>query len=466
MRRPSQNDEQVASSLDRSLSPTLSQREREQTIACSEFFHGQTLTEWLARLERLHPTAIELGLERVGDVWRRLHPGPVPFKVITVGGTNGKGSSVALLEAIYRAAGYRTGCYTSPHMERFNERIRLDGQEAQDDLIVGALEAVEGQRGGISLTYFEFTTLAAFHLFSQHRLDVAILEVGLGGRLDAVNILDADVSLITSIAFDHMEWLGHDLDQIAREKAGIMRPGRPCVFNGDRPVQGLLDAAGETGARLLLRGRDYFWEPEEQGWSWRTGRSEPVREQVRSYREYPGLPIPRLRGQHQLHNAAAVLAVVESLRLDLPVSRDQVRQGLQEAFLPGRFQVIPGDIPLVLDVAHNPEAAGVFAATLAEMPCEGRTIAVFGILGDKDAAGVIAPLLDRVDHWCVAAPDTERALPVDALVEALESAGAGSVSRHGGLAGAYGHALEMAAKGDRILVFGSFYTVSAVSRLI
>jgi len=388
-------------------------------------------------------------------VWRRLHPGPLSFKVITVGGTNGKGSSVAMLEAIYRAAGFRACAYVSPHIQRFNERIRLDGQEAPDDLIVEALEAVERQRGDVSLTYFEYTTLAALHLFSQHRPDVAILEVGLGGRLDAVNLLDADVALITSIAFDHMDWLGHDLNQIAREKAGIMREGRPCVFNGERPVPGLVEAARERGAHLLIRGQDYQWQAEDEGWSWRMGE-----------RCLSGLPLPRLRGRHQLHNAAAVLAVVESLRMALPLGRDAVREGLLTAYQPCRFQVIPGDITHVLDVAHNPEAAAVFAATLAEMRCEGRTLAVFGILADKDAAGVITPLLDRVDHWCVAAPDTPRALPAAGLVEALGKAGARAVSSHGTLAQAWRHAREMAVKGDRILVFGSFYTVSAVSRLI
>jgi len=388
-------------------------------------------------------------------VWRRLHPGPVSFKVITVGGTNGKGSSVAMLEAIYRAAGFRACAYVSPHIQRFNERIRLDGQEAPDDLIVEALEAVERQRGDVSLTYFEFTTLAALHLFSQHRPDVAILEVGLGGRLDAVNLLDADVVLITSIAFDHMDWLGHDLNQIAREKAGIMRAGRPCVFNGEQPVPGLVEAARERGANLLIRGRDYQWQAEDEGWSWRMGE-----------RCLSGLPLPRLRGRHQLHNAAAVLAVVESLRMALPLGRDAVREGLLTAYQPCRFQVIPGDVTHVLDVAHNPEAAAVFAATLADMPCEGRTLAVFGILGDKDAVGVVAPLLGVVDHWCVAAPDTARALAADALVEVLDSAGARAVSSHRNIGQAYGYAAEIAQDSDRIVIFGSFYTVAAVLGLM
>lgn len=413
------------------------------------------MAEWLAWLERLHPTTIDLGLERVGEVWRRLSPGPLPFKVITVGGTNGKGSSVAMLEAIYRAAGYRAGAYTSPHLLCFNERIRLDGTMASDAAIVTAFEAVEAQRQGVSLTYFEFTTLAALHLFLLHRPEVVILEVGLGGRLDAVNLLDADVALITSIAFDHEAWLGSDLDQIAREKAGILRSGRTAVFNGERPPQGLREVADRVGARLLLRQRDYAIEREGAGWNWRRGEAL-----------YGGLPLPRLRGGHQLHNAVAVLAVVDALQPELPVSREAVRQGLLTAHQPCRFQVIPGDPAIVLDVAHNPEAAAVFAATLADMACTGRTLAVFGILDDKDVAKVIAPLRDRVDLWCIAAPDSPRALPVEALADTLVAAGATAVERFATPAQAFAHARGIAGPADRILVFGSFYTVAAVLPLL
>lgn len=411
----------------------------------------QTLDQWLHWQEGLHPTAIELGLERPGRVLRRLHPEPPPFTVITVGGTNGKGSSVAMAEAILRAAGYRVGAYTSPHLIRYNERVRIAGQPVTDEALCAAFDRVDRVRGDISLTYFEFGTLAAVDIFYGEGLDVAILEVGLGGRLDAVNLIDPDVSLITSVALDHQAWLGEDRESIGREKAGILRAGRPAVCGDPEPPQALMGEAARLGAELHCIGRDYGFRIDdgEGTWAWWAGA-----------RHRNALPRPALRGEIQYRNAAGVLMALEALSDRLPLSQQAVRDGLMQAGLPGRFQVVPGEPLLILDVAHNPEAAAELAANLRRMPATGRTLAVVGMLGDKDVETVAGVLAPAVDKWFPAGLEGDRALDGDSLAKRLRGGGVetGPVSET--VPAALEKARGTALPGDRIVVFGSFFTVA------
>lgn len=409
-----------------------------------------SLDDWLVRIGRLHPRPIELGLDRVGAVWRRMGL-TLPAAVITVGGTNGKGSCVAMLEAMLRAGGYRVGTYTSPHLLRFNERVRVDGVEADDRTLCRALEAVESARGEISLTYFEHVTLAALRVFAQTAPEVIVLEVGLGGRLDAVNILDADVAIVSTVDLDHQEWLGPDRDSIGREKAGIFRSGRAAVFGGDDPPAGLVKHADRLGARLLLAGRDFKARVREDGWDWEgLGRQRP------------GLPLPALRGSFQVRNAAAAIAALEAVSDRLPLSTVALREGLLDVRLPGRFDVFPGPITLIFDVAHNPEAARALAENLARHAADGgRTFAVFSMLRDKDIAGVARILAPQVAAWFYAPLDAARAATAEELAEGLGAAGVGAIAHgHSDLLAALAAAGSAARQGDRILVFGSFYTVS------
>ncbi len=412
----------------------------------------QHLKGWLDWQARLHPSSIELGLDRVAAVWRRLCPHPFPAAVITVAGTNGKGSCVAMLEAILRAAGHRVGSYTSPHLLRYNERIRIDGAEASDRAICQAFERIDQARGDRSLTYFEFGTLAALDIFTRSSLDIVILEVGLGGRLDAVNIIDPDVALITSIALDHTDWLGDDLEQIAREKAGILRAGRPAVFAGANPQQALLQHAAALDAPLAVAGRDFGATVMEDGWSWQ-GIGPPVQ----------GLPFPALSGACQLQNAAAVLQVIALLPEAVGVAPEALSRGLAQAELAGRFQRIPGPVELVLDVAHNPAAARVLADSLQESPCRGRTLALFAIGSDKDAAAVAQALSPHVDEWFLATLEGARGLPASELQRRLGRLQPPLRTRTApGVGQAYEMALGSAKAGDRVLVFGSFLTVAGV----
>lgn len=316
------------------------------------------LQGWLSWQETLHPTSIDLGLERVAAVWARLCPEPVPFAVITIAGTNGKGSCATMLESIYRAAGIRTGCYTSPHLLRYNERIRLDGKALADAALCAAFERVDEARGESTLTYFEIGTLAALDLFVRSAPELVILEVGLGGRLDAVNILDPDVAVVTTIGLDHTAWLGETLDEIAAEKAGIFRHGRPAVVGHRAPSSSLIERAHRLGCDLLVLGRDFDWQEEGRTWRW-TGPE----------RSWSGLPAPALRGTFQRDNAATVLMAVSRLDHLLPVSGDGLRSGLRRASLAGRFQVIPGEVTWILDVAHNAQAAQSLAESLRSFQC-------------------------------------------------------------------------------------------------
>jgi dihydrofolate synthase/folylpolyglutamate synthase len=409
------------------------------------------LDDWLAHIERVHPRTIEMGLERVAAVRRALELEP-RFPIITVGGTNGKGSACALLEAILSHAGYRVGCYTSPHLLRYNERVRLLRAEASDAQLIEALQAVEAARGDRQLTYFEFSTLAAVWLFQQQGVDVAILEVGLGGRLDAVNVFDAHCALIMSIELDHLEYLGETREDIGREKARILRGARPAVCADAHPPQTLLDHADEVGAKLLLIGRDFGFEAAPQQWRYWGPRGERH-----------GLPHPALRGDCQISNAAACLAALDALHERLPVSAGDVRTGLLTVENPGRFQVLPGRPIVILDVAHNPAAAAALARNLSRMPRTGRTYAIFAMLRDKDMAGVIAALKPHIDEWLVAG--IEGARGTDSLFMQQELARAGVleiVSTWASITDAYTQACDMAGENDRIIVFGSFHTVAAV----
>ncbi|CAB3727073.1 bifunctional tetrahydrofolate synthase/dihydrofolate synthase [Trinickia soli] len=422
-----------------------------------------TLDAWLEHLESAHPVGIDMGLTRIRKVKDALML-DLDCPVITVGGTNGKGSTCAMLESILRAAGYHVGCHTSPHLLQFNERARIDGENATDDALLPHFEAVEAARQGlaepVSLTYFEFTTLAILHLFASRKLDAVILEVGLGGRLDAVNIIDADCAIVTSIDIDHTEYLGDTREKIAFEKAGIFRPGRPAICADPAPPQTLIDHAQAIGAELWLFGRDFRYEgqagSERQQWSY-----------VGPTMRRSALAYPALRGANQLINTSAALAALEALRDRLPVSAQDVRLGLANVELAGRFQVLPGRPSVVLDVAHNPHAAAVLAQNLGSMGFFRYTYAVFGAMRDKDIEGVVGHLKGEIDHWCVTDLPLGRAASgadLEAIVRAtgVQDGPDSSIRRFASPAEAFQDALSRATDDDRIVVFGSFYTVAGV----
>ena len=422
------------------------------TIAASQP-KPQTLGQWLEHIERVHPSSIEMGLERTLRVRQTLGLNP-SFPVITVGGTNGKGSACAMLEAILHHAGYRVGCYTSPHLLRYNERVRVACREASDAALCQAFAAVEAARGSTVLTYFEFGTLAAMRLFAEACIDVAILEVGLGGRLDAVNAFDADCALVMSVDLDHMDYLGDTREAIGFEKAGIFRHGRPAVCADRDPPQALQQHAARTGARLLLIGRDFDYAEDKVQWQFSGPQGN------RS-----GLPHPTLRGRYQLANASACLAALDALRERLPVTMNDIRAGLLQAHLPGRFQVLPGRPMMILDVAHNPHAAKALAENLSVMH-GGRTLAVFAMLRDKDIAGVISVVRPHVDHWLIAGIEAARGAPAALLRRELDAAGVTvPVTECTSIAAACTQACDMATENDRIIVFGSFYTVAAAMQV-
>ncbi|HSE13014.1 MAG TPA: bifunctional tetrahydrofolate synthase/dihydrofolate synthase [Rudaea sp.] len=420
----------------------------------------QTLDDWLDYQQRVHPRSIELGLARVREVWKRLGaPAPAPV-VITVGGTNGKGSTVAFLEAMLAAMGKRVGCYTSPHLLRYSERVRLLGSEATDDELIDAFERIERARlaaaaEAIPLTYFEFGTLAALWIFAQNRLDVAVLEVGLGGRLDAVNIVDADAAIVTTVDLDHQDWLGNDRDSIGYEKAGIFRAARPAILGMREPPAGLLAEATRIGARVCRLGVDYDWTALATGWRWRAADTTV------------DLPPPQLAAPCQTDNAAAAVAALHRLRERIGWNGAALGQGVRSAKLPARLQRFPrhGAAEVIVDVAHNPQAAGVLAQWLRENPIAGRTLAVFGALADKDIGGIVAPLLPCVDIWLLGGLDaqTPRGLSAAQLQERAGTAmpAVASVRVHADLRDALAAAQAKAGHRDRIVAFGSFYVAAA-----
>lgn len=413
----------------------------------------KTLQEWLDFCERLHPVTIDMGLDRVREVGQRLD---LRFScpVITVAGTNGKGSTCAMLEAILLQAGYRTGVYTSPHLVHFEERCRLAGESASPEALAEAFAAVEAVRGEVSLTYFEFSTLAILWLMRRAELDAVILEVGLGGRLDAVNIVDTDCAVITSIDLDHMAILGNDREAIGREKAGIMRSGRPVVVSDPVPPGTVIDFAQAISADLWLMGRDFNFSGDKQQWAW-AGRG----------RRYSGLAYPALRGANQLLNASGVLAALEALRARIPVTAQAVRNGLAMVELPGRFQIVPGEPVLVLDVAHNPHSVAALSENLDAMGFYPTTHAVFGAMADKDLTPMLGRIQSLVDHWYFTDLPVQRAataVDLQQVLRALNTRKNVSSSVHANPRDALQAAIAAAEPADRIVVFGSFHTVGGV----
>jgi dihydrofolate synthase/folylpolyglutamate synthase len=417
----------------------------------------QTLDDWLAHCERLHPKTIDMTLDRVNAVRDRLGM-RFDAPVITVAGTNGKGSTCAMLESIARQAGYRVGLYIKPHLVHFEERCRIDGAPVAAEALLPHFQAVEAARGDLTLTYFEFTTLAILRALATEPLDLVILEVGLGGRLDAVNTIDADCAVITSIALDHTDYLGPDRESIGREKAGILRTGRPAICSDPQPPQSIIDRAREISADLRVSGRDFHFTGDRQQWNWQ-GRQ----------RRYAGLAYPALRGANQLLNAAGALAAFEALHDRLPIAAQAVRSGLALVELPGRFQIVPGQPALVLDVGHNPQAVAVLAQNLDQMGFYPRTFAVFGAMRDKDLAGVLKPVAPLIDAWHLADLPIERAARAEELKPITEAASRSAatgrvvpVECHSTPSAALAAALAAADPADRIVVFGSFYTVGGV----
>jgi dihydrofolate synthase/folylpolyglutamate synthase len=408
-----------------------------------------SLPEWLAYLEALHPATIDMGLERVGAVRDRLRLQP-RFPIITVGGTNGKGSTCAMLDSCLRCAGYRTGLYTSPHLLRYNERVAIAGEQADDATLISAFAQVESARGAITLTYFEFGTLAAMLMFMEAGVEAAVLEVGLGGRLDAVNAFTPSCAVVTSIDLDHQNYLGTTREQIGREKAGIMRSGVPAVVAEPEPPESVLEHARSISADLYLIDRDFGYRAAKahwEYWDWLGPR--------------PPLPLPALRGSYQLSNAAAALAALAALRETLPVDMGAVRGGLVSVELPARFQVLPGRPEVVLDVAHNPHAARALAVNLQQMQRAGRCLAVFAMLKDKDIAAVIGALNGIIDAWFIAPLAVPRGADVGVLQRAFALAGTlRPVHDFEDVEHALKAALNQAHADDKIIVFGSFYTVA------
>jgi dihydrofolate synthase/folylpolyglutamate synthase len=418
-------------------------------------FVMRSLAEWLSYQERTHPRDIELGLDRVRAVWEAMGaPRPAPI-VITVGGTNGKGSTVAFLEGMLRAAGYRVGCYTSPHLLRYNERVRIEGDDASDDALVASFERIEAARGAIPQTYFEFGTLAAIDVMARASLDVAVIEVGLGGRLDAVNIIDADIAVVTTIDLDHQDWLGGDRDSIGREKAGIARAGRPAIVGERHPPAGLLEALQGIGAKVVASG-DAFSASHDDGrggWRW-SHRDGTVLE----------LPRPSLDAPVQVDNAATAIAAIHALGSRLDVSPEAIRQALAGVRVPGRLQRIAEHPLTLVDVGHNPQAARALAAWLDATPRRGRVRAVYGALADKDVGGVIEALVDRVDHWYLAGleRDTPRGLPSGALAATLAAVRPTAIgTSFEDVASAWEAARAEASADDVLLLFGSFFVAAA-----
>lgn len=415
---------------------------------------SRTLPEWVDYIEAMHPKEIALGLDRIGMVKERL---AIAFDcpVVIVGGTNGKGSTCMMLETIWRTAGYRVGQYTSPHIHRFNERIRIDGQMVDDRMLVRAFEAVEVVRGDVPLTFFEFTTLVAMKLFADAKLDAVVLEVGLGGRFDAVNLLDADVAVVTNVAIDHVAFLGDTREKIGFEKAGIYRKGRTALYGELDPPQSLLDHAAAIGADLKLYGQDYAGEMDGETWHYRGPDGTALWE----------LPRPALYGDCQIANAATALTAVHALRDRLPVYIEAIFEALPQVRLPGRFEVIGRDPLVIVDVAHNPHAARTLAGNLRTSPCKGRTLAVYGAMADKDINGVVRILKDQVDDWYITNLPLPRAASVDVLLSELLAAGVPRErivvceEAEKALAGAR----KNASNDDRIIAFGSFWVVTGVT---
>ncbi len=412
----------------------------------------RSLDEWLDWQTTLHAREIELGLDRIQTVAQRLHLLECPFKVITVAGTNGKGSTVAMLSTILHHAGYKVGTYTSPHIIHYNERIRLGLRCVQDHQLCASFEKINEARGDISLSFFEFATLTALNIFHEEKIDVAILEVGLGGRLDATNIIDCDLAFVTSIGLDHTEWLGDTRELIGHEKSGIFRSNTPAICGDPVPPDSVAESARSLGANLFQLNIDFQYQVARSSWSFTS----------EEYQLY-GLPLPNLSGAVQIQNAACVLMGLRSIDKDLPVSLDAIETGLREVTLEGRFQRIVKDCEIILDVAHNFDSAKVLADNLMALPKPKNTIAVFAVLNDKDVRGIISLLKTHIDQWFISEVNSHRRMKIDQIEQALkENSSKINVSKFESVEDAYVQAQAIAQEGDRIIVFGSIFTVSEV----
>lgn len=407
-----------------------------------------TLSDWLTYIEQQHPASIDMGLDRVRSVAQAMGLAQPGAHTIVVGGTNGKGSTVAFIEAIAQAAGWRVGAYTSPHLLRYNERVRIDGQDVSDAALIAAFNAIEDARGSTTLTYFEYGTLAALQVFGTAGLDLAVLEVGLGGRLDAVNIIDADVAVITTVDIDHSDWLGEDREAIGAEKAGIIRGWKPVILGETDPPSSVLARAYLLGANAIRGGSDFFADViDAQHWRWRD-----VGFRI-------DLPMPSLRGPIQLRNAASAIAALRTL--DMPLPRAAISAGVANARIRGRLQQVERDgVAVLVDVGHNPQAARELAIALNAAPVAGRTVAVFAALQDKDAVGVVQALGEQVQDWHLAGLEGARAQTATALQARLHDTAAASGTCHASVADALHAALAGSAAGERVLVFGSFHTAA------
>lgn len=420
-----------------------------QKLHNTQIFQSNSLPEWLAYLESLHPVAIDMGLSRVMEVKNRMNLQP-KCPVITVAGTNGKGSVCAFLTTIYKASGFKVGTLTSPHLLRFNERITINGQPVSDELIVAAFAEIEAARGEISLTYFEFNTLAAVIVFMAQNVEVMVLEVGLGGRLDAVNVFDTDCAVLTSVDLDHQAYLGNTVEEVGYEKAGIFRSETPAVCGQNPPPRSVVDYAAKIGAKLFVLGKDFGISKMENQWSFGFGE-----------RKRHALPIPALRGTYQMSNAACALAAIECLYSKLPVDIGAIKRGLVEVTHTGRFQVLAGRPIVVLDVGHNPHAVRALVSNLQTLPFAKKRVAVFAMLKDKDIAGVVEICKEAFDEWFVAGIDDIRGADAKMLQKILNEQGIHQVTCFKDVKTAYQHALSSVTENDRITVFGSFFTVAS-----
>ncbi|NOT67990.1 MAG: bifunctional tetrahydrofolate synthase/dihydrofolate synthase [Methylophilaceae bacterium] len=419
-----------------------------------------TLEDWLKHIESLHPKSIAMGLDRVNEVKQRLLL-DLDFPVITVAGTNGKGSSCAMLERIYLDAGYSVGCYTSPHLLHYNERVRINGLEANDAALCSAFAAVEQARENTELTYFESGTLAAIWLFKKMQLDIAILEVGLGGRLDAVNAFEPSCTIVTSVALDHMEFLGNSRESIGFEKAGIFRKGVPAICGDANPPATLVTHAQAIGADFQLIQQYFGFYSTDESWTYREETPQKLPTEIAD------LPFPALKGDFQLHNAACVIAAIQALQTRLPVNHSQMVSGLKAVNIAGRFQRVDSHPQIILDVAHNPHAALALVENLRHLPCSGRTLAVFAMLADKDIAGVIHAVKSQINAWYVADIDHARGAKASQLVDSIcQQIPDCTVAGFSNVILAFRQAYKEAAENDRIIVFGSFFTVADIMRVL
>ena len=413
------------------------------------------LQQWLDWQLSLHGKSIDLGLERVSSVWHSLPRLNDSTFVISVAGTNGKGSAVAFLEAILLEAGYSVGCYTSPHLVSYNERIRINGEEASDQQLCDVFQVIDQARGETSLSYFEFATLAALVLFSWEMPDVIVLEVGLGGRLDAVNIVDADAALITSIGIDHQDWLGSDRETIGKEKAGILRAGQYAVFSGKQMPASIEKTAMKLGCDLIVSGRDYHVKTDQNGWEIQSG-----------FGARHALPLPSLRGEHQTENAAGVIALLLACKEKLPVETDAMRAGLGSAKILGRFQVIPGEINTIIDVAHNPDSMQQLASNLARFIVKGKLHIIIGMLKDKQIEASLEPLLGHADYWYLMSTPGERGLTADELKKHFPDDSAKIAGMSDNIGDVYQSVMQQAKAGDTLLVTGSFLVAGACLEML